>query len=346
MSFAALSPRRTFASDNYAGVHSDILRALTDANMGHAASYGDDPYTEQAILRFQEHFGPDIDVFFVFNGTGANVLSLASMARPYHTILCSEHAHIAVDECSGPERFIGAKLALVPAPDGKINITTLTPFIRRIGDQHASQPHVISLSQTTEYGTVYTPEEICLLTDYAHAQGMLVHMDGARLANAAASLNVSLRALTSDAGIDVLSFGGTKNGLMFGEAVVFFNKALAADFVFQRKQGMQLASKMRFIAVQFDTLLANDLWRHNAAHANAMATKLAEVLRARPDIHITQSVQGNAVFAVVPSHDVARLQAKYPFYVWNESRGEVRLVTSFDTTEEDVLDFARILSQE
>jgi len=345
MSVTTLPTRRTFASDNYAGVHPDVLRALTDANTGHAAAYGADKYTEQAAIQFRAHFGPDIDVFFVFNGTGANVLSLASMVHSYHTILCSEHAHIAVDECGAPERFTSAKLTLVPAPDGKLNIPALIPFIRRIGDQHASQPHVISLSQATEYGTVYTPEELCLLTDYAHAQGMLVHMDGARIANAAASLNLSLRALTSDVGIDVLSFGGTKNGLMFGEAVIFFNRALAANFVFQRKQGMQLASKMRFIAVQFSTLLTDDLWRHNAAHANEMATRLAAVLQVKPGIRITQPVQANAVFAVLPAHYVARLQASYPFYVWNEHTGEVRFVTSFDTTEEDILEFARLLSE-
>ena len=337
--------RRTFASDNYSGIHPDVLSAIMDANVGHAASYGADLYTERAIAKFQTHFGTDIDVFFVFNGTGANVLSLASIARSYQAIICSEYAHIAVDECGAPERFVGAKLSLVPAPDGKLSVASIAPSIRRIGDQHANQPRAVSLSQSTEYGTVYTPDELRALTDYAHANGMFVHMDGARLANAAAALDLPLRALTSDVGIDVLSFGGTKNGLMLGEAVVFFNKALAVEFPFQRKQGMQLPSKTRFIAAQFDALLTNDLWRRNAAHANAMATQLAAVLRARPDIQITQLVQANEVFAVLPAQHTARLQAAYHFYVWNERTSEVRFVTSFDTIEEDILAFAQLLSE-
>ncbi len=316
---------------------------MAAANVGHVGAYGHDPYTESATARFQEHFGPDIAIFFVFNGTAANVLGLSGGLRAHHAVVCSEHAHIHVDECGAAERLIGIKLLPAPAPHGKLQVDGIAAYIRRIGDQHASQPRALSLSQATEYGTVYTTEELRTLTNYAHAHGLLVHMDGARLANAAVALDVPLRTLTRDVGIDVLSFGGTKNGLMFGEAIVIFTKAVAQDFAFLRKQGMQLASKMRFITSQFDALLANELWYRNASHANAMARQLANSLHRCPGVQITHPVQANAVFATMPPEQIPRLQAAYPFYVWNERTHEVRLMTSFDTTEEDIVEFTRLL---
>ncbi|HET7208929.1 MAG TPA: beta-eliminating lyase-related protein, partial [Terriglobales bacterium] len=266
-----MKPLRSFASDNNASVHPDVLKAIASANQGHVVGYGDDPYTASAIGKFKEHFGPDIAVFFVFNGTAANVLGLKALTRSYNAVICTESAHIHTDECGAPEKFTGCKLLVLPAPQGKLTVDMAKSVYHGIGDQHHIQPKVIALTQATETGTVYKPEEMKALTRFAHERNMYVQLDGARLANAAASLGLSLRQATRDLGIDVLSFGGTKNGAMGGEAVVFFNPKLAEDFVFFRKQGMQLASKMRYIAVQFETLLTNDLWLKNAQHANRMA---------------------------------------------------------------------------
>lgn len=335
---------RGFASDNNAGIHPAVLDAIVAANVDHVPAYGADPYTASAIARFHEHFGPDVSVSFVFNGTAANVLGLSSGLRSYQGIICSEYAHIHEDECGAPERFLGSKLLPVAAPGGKLTVDAMSKWIRRIGDQHAVQPAAISLSQTTEYGTVYTIDELRAITAFARAHQLLVHMDGARIANAAVALGVPLRAITRDVGVDVLSFGGTKNGMMAGEAVVIFTPALAADIAFRRKQAMQLASKMRFIAAQFDALLSNDLWARNAAHANAMAARLAKGLRNIPGVTITQPVQANVVFAILPAQHVPTLQAAYPFYVWDERTGEVRLMASFDTTEEDVLGFTELVA--
>jgi threonine aldolase len=335
---------RGFASDNNAGIHPNVLDAIIAANVDHVPAYGADPYTASAIGRFHEQFGDDVSVSFVFNGTAANVLGLSCGLRSYQGVICSEYAHIHEDECGAPERFLGSKLLPVPAPGGKLTVDAMSKWIRRIGDQHAVQPAAISLSQTTEYGTVYTIDELRAITVFARAHGLLVHMDGARIANAAVALGVPLRAITRDVGVDVLSFGGTKNGIMAGEAVVIFPPALAADMAFRRKQAMQLASKMRFIAAQFDALLSNDLWARNAAHANAMAARLAKGLRGIPGITITQPVQANVVFAILPTHHVPTLQAAYPFYVWDERTGEVRLMASFDTSEEDVHGFTELVA--
>lgn len=326
----------SFASDNYAGIHADVLQAISAVNHGHVPAYGSDTYTEQAIKLFQHHFGHDIDVHFVLNGTSANVLGLATLIKSHEAIICSEKAHIQVDECGAPEKFIGAKLLLVPAEQGKISILNIEKYLRRLDDQHAVQPKVISISQSTEYGTVYSFDEIKQLADYAHQKNMYLHMDGARICNAAVSLNASLQQITRAAGVDVLSFGGTKNGMMLGEAVVFFHPELAKQFKYIRKQGMQLASKMRFIAAQFQAMLSNDLWKRNAQHANKMAAYLAEKLAQIPTVKLTQPVQANAIFAIMPKDLITKLQQHYPFYVWDETISEVRLMTAFDTKVEDI----------
>lgn len=335
---------RGFASDNNAGIHPDILKAIELANVGHAVGYGDDKWTYEATAKFRELFG-DVEVFFVYSGTPANVLSLQTMTDSFNGVLCSSVAHINVDECGAPEKFTGCKLIPIPSSDGKITVEQIRQYAHGVGDQHHVQPKVVSITQATEYGTVYSVDEIRAITNYAHANGMLVHMDGARIANAAVGLGVGLNDVTGKVGIDALSFGGTKNGMILGEAVVFFNKPLAANFKYIRKQGMQLASKMRFISAQFVALLSNDLWQKNASHANRMAEKLAERLRTIQQIQITQRVQSNAVFVMIPKSIIPRLQEEYFFYVWDEGRGEVRFMTSFDTTEENIEDFVVLLQK-
>ncbi|HYH86014.1 MAG TPA: low specificity L-threonine aldolase [Pyrinomonadaceae bacterium] len=340
-----MSAKRGFASDNNAGVHTRVMEALLSANGGHVLAYGDDEFTEAAEARFREQFGEGIEVFFVFGGTGANVTGLAAITRPHEAIVCAETAHINVDECGAPERFAGCKLLALATTDGKLTPAEVEPLLARAGDQHHVQPRVVSISQATELGTVYTDAEIKALADFARTRGMLLHVDGARIANAAAHLGVSLRELTTEAGVDVLSFGGTKNGMMYGEAVVFFDAGRARDFKFTRKQGAQLPSKMRFIAAQFDALLAEDLWLQNAAHANRMARLLASELERIPRVKITRRVEANAVFALIPREQVASIQKRFFFYVWNEETSEVRLMCSFDTTEGDVLELVSVIKE-
>lgn len=330
---------RGLASDNHAGIHPDIMKAMVAANNGHAVAYGGDPYTAAAVDRFRGHFGKNIDVYFVFLGTAANVLSLQAATEPYHAVICADTAHIHVDECGAPERHTGCKLLTVATPDGKLTCELIQRHLHGFGFEHHAQPRVVSITQATEMGTVYRPEEIRAIADLTHAHQMVLHMDGARLANAAVQLGVNLHQLTADSGVDVLSFGGTKNGMMVGEAIVFFNPALSRKFKYRRKQGMQLASKMRFIAAQFDALLSNDLWRRCAAQANAMATLLADELQTLPEIRISQKVESNGVYAIVPPDIIAPLQAVCPFYVWNAETSEVRWMTSFDTTEDDIRRF-------
>lgn len=336
---------KNFASDNNASVHEKILEALADVNKGHALAYGDDPYTASAIHKFEEVFGANIDVHFVYNGTGANVLGLSTVTSPYNAILCAESAHINVDECGASEKFTGCKLVTVPSADGKIRVEQIERHLHVLGVQHHSQPKVISITQSTEYGTVYAVQEIKEIADIAHGHGLYLHMDGARIANAAAALNTGLKEITGDAGIDILSFGGTKNGLMYGEAVVFFNKELGKNFKFIRKNGMQLASKMRYISAQFQALLTDGLWLKNARHANSMARLLANKAKDIPGVEISSTVEANAVFAVIPGAAIPRLQERFFFYVWNEEKNEVRWMASFDTTEEDVNAFVEALRE-
>ena len=338
-------PSRSFASDNNAGVHSEVMKAIAAANDGHVIAYGDDPFTARAVAKFREHLGADIEVFFVFGGTGANVLGLQAMTHSHQAIICADTAHINVDECGAPEKFTGCKLLPVKTTTGKFSPADLTHHLDGVGFEHHVQPRVISISQATEMGTVYTPRETKALATFAHKNNMLLHVDGARIANAAVSLKLPLKAITKDAGVDVLSFGGAKNGMMYGEAIVFFDKRLAQDFKYTRKQGTHLPSKMRFISAQFEALLSNDLWRRNAEHANRMAKLLAEKLREVPRIQFTQPVESNGVFAIVPKKYIARLQKHYFFYVWNESISEVRFMTSFDTTEEDIADFVSLVKK-
>jgi threonine aldolase len=333
----------TLASDNYAGVHPEIFEALRQANEGHAPSYGTDPYTERAIRKFQDFFGADIDVYFAYNGTGANVLGLSALTRSFDAVICSDLAHINVDESTAPEKFTGCKLLTIPTKDGKIYPWEIEEKIQRTGDQHHPQARVISISQSTEYATVYTPNEIKSISLIAKKHNLLLHMDGARLSNAAAGLQEEFRSITRDAGVDVLSFGGTKNGMMFGEAIIFFTPGLSRDFKYIRKQGMQLHSKMRFISSQFEALLTNDLWRRNAEHANKMAVLLEEEIRKVKKAEITQPVQANGVFVKLPARIVPELQEHCFFYVWNEKKSEVRLMCSFDTTEESIRSFGKKL---
>jgi threonine aldolase len=337
--------KRGFASDNNAGVHPRVWDALRSADQGHVVAYGADAYTETAVRLFRERFGERAEVFFVFGGTGANVSALAAVTRPYQAVVCAETAHINVDECGAPERFNGCKLVDLPTPDGKLRPEQIEPLLTRLGDQHHVQPRVVSVSQPTELGTVYTVEELTRLAAFAHERGLLLHVDGARLANAAAHLNVSLKDLTAGAGVDVLSFGGTKNGMMYGEAVVFFDPAPAEEFRFVRKQCAQLPSKMRFVAAQFTALLGADLWRETAAHANRMAQTLAAELRTIPQARLTQAVESNAVFVVLPRESIPRVQERFFFYVWNEQTNEVRLMCSFDTTEEDVAGLTAVIRE-
>ncbi|MEM4258255.1 MAG: low specificity L-threonine aldolase [Candidatus Thermoplasmatota archaeon] len=326
-----------FGSDNHAGVHPNILSALHAANTGYAVAYGDDPYTERAIKKLKKILGQKADIFFVYNGTAANILGLKNVTQSFQSVLCAETAHLNVHECCGPEHFIGCKLTIVPTPDGKLTVDLLKPYLVEHDDVHMAQPHVVSITQATEQGTVYTSNEIKTLADFIHSKGMILHMDGARLSNAAAFLQTSLAEISGDAGVDVLSFGGTKNGLMFGEAVIFFQKNFAQNFGYIRKQGMQLASKMRFIAVQFDALMTDNLWLHNATHANKMAQLLGEKLAEIPSVKITQKIQANMVFAVLPKKIITVLQKKYFFHMFNSRTSEIRFVCSFQTKEDDVM---------
>ncbi len=336
-------PRRSFASDNNAGVHPQIFSAIAAANEGHVIAYGDDPYTDRAVKLFRKHLGKSIEVYFVFGGTGANVLGLKAMTQPHHAVICAQSAHINVDECGAPEKFTGCKLLSLLTNDGKVTAEHVKPFLDVFGFEHHVQPRVISISQATEMGTVYTPAELRALSTFAHQNGMLLHMDGARISNAAAGLKVRLSEITAGVGVDVLSFGGAKNGMMYGEAVIFFDRTLAKDFKYTRKQGTHLPSKMRFISAQFEALLENDLWLKNATHANRMAQILAKELEKIPQIEITQKVESNGVFARLPKKFVPRLQKEYFFYVWDEQKSEVRFMTSFDTTEADIRDFVTLI---
>ena len=335
--------KRGFASDNNSGVHPCIMKALADANKGHCIAYGDDPYTAAAKEQFRKLFGK-CEVFFVFNGTGANVLSLQAMTQPFNAVICADTAHIHVDECGAPERFTGCKMLFNPTPDGKLRIPDIARHLHGIGFEHHAQPRVVSITQATEMGTVYTVDELREIAAFAHDNGLLLHVDGARIANAAAYLGVSVREMIADTGVDVLSFGGAKNGMMYGEAVVVLNPALSVNFKYIRKQGMQLASKMRYISAQFGEYLKDDLWLENARHSNRMAQSLCREAQAL-GIAVTQKVEANEVFAILPAQAIEELQREFFFYVWDESRNEVRWVCSWDTTEDDIERFAALLKK-
>jgi threonine aldolase len=326
-------------------VHPDVLAAIVAANDGDAPSYGADPWTAEAKRLFKVHFGPDAEAHLVFNGTGANVLSLGTLLRSYEAVVCADTAHIHTDECGAPERQLGCKLLPAATVDGRISVAAADKLVWGLGDEHHVQPRALSITQSTELGTRYPLEAVRELADWAHGRGLAVHMDGARLANAAAGLGVPLGEASTGCGVDVLSFGGTKNGGMGAEAVVVLRPGLGADLLFRRKQGMQLASKMRYAAAQFVALLTDDLWRRSAVRANETAARLAAGAAEVPGVKVTRPVEANAVFAILPARAVAPLQEAYPFYVWDEATGEVRWMTSFATTDAEVDDFVATLAR-
>jgi threonine aldolase len=330
--------RRGFASDNSATIHPDVLAAIARVNVGHTFGYGHDDYSWGVARRVAECFGGEAQAFFVFNGTGANVTCLRAVYQPFAAVICADTAHLNVDECGAPEAIAGVKLLTVPGVDGKLTPDAVMRRVARVGDEHAVQARVLSISQCTELGTLYTQEEVRELAAVAHERGMLLHVDGARLSNAAAALGTVLREAAP--GADLVSFGGTKNGLLGAEAVVLVNSDVANDFAYIRKQSLQLASKMRFLAAQFDALLTDDLWLRCASHANAMATRLAGAVADAPGLTITRPVQTNAVFAKLPPGVIGELRREFPFYTWDEEANEVRWMCSWDTTEEDVDEFA------
>jgi threonine aldolase len=335
---------RSFASDNHAGVPQEVLAAISAANSDHAPAYGDDEWTARVEECMRTRFGDQVRAFLVFNGTAANVLALRATCRSWEGVVCAESAHINNDEGGAPERIAGVKLLAIPTSDGKLTTELIDRSSVEVGDQHRVQPRLVSLTQSTELGTCYTPAELRTLCEHAHGRDMLVHVDGARLGNAAASLGVSMRELTTDAGVDVLCLGGTKLGMLGAEAVVFLDPALAEDFQYLRKQSLSLASKGRFLAAQFLALFEGDLWLALAANANAMARRLADGVATLGPVTLTQEVQANAVFATLPAAAVASLKESWPFYVWDELTGEVRWMCSWDTTPQEVDEFVAAIA--
>jgi threonine aldolase len=318
---------------------------MAQANDGHAVSYGADPWTARALEILRGHFGERAQSLLVFNGSGANVVSIRAVCRPWEAVICAETAHVNVDEGGAPERIAGVKLLTVATPDGKLTPDDVRARVQRVGDEHAVQARLVTITQSTEYGTRYSPEEIRTLADTAHELGLVLHMDGSRLSNAAAGLGCALGELTTDVGVDLLSLGGTKNGMVLGEAVIFLNPAYAEGARYLRKQTLQLASKHRFLAAQFVAMFEGDLWRRNASHANAMAARLAERLNSVPDVQITQKVEANGVFAVMPREAADAVRARWPFYTWDETKREERLMCSWDTTADEIDAFADALVQ-
>jgi len=333
---------RGFASDNYSGIHPEVLAAIAAANEGHQIAYGEDQYTARLQEVFRSRFGEQVEAFPVFNGTGANVVGLQSMLPRWGAVISASTAHINVDEGGAPERMGGMKLLTVPTDDGKLTPELVDREAWGWGDEHRAQPLVVSITQSTELGTLYTPDEIRALAEHAHGHGMRLHLDGARISNAAAALDLPLSAFTSEVGVDVLSFGGTKNGAMLGEAIVVLNPGAADGLIFGRKYSMQLASKMRFVSAQLIALLEGDLWLRNAGHANAMAARLRAGVEAGladgaiRGVEFTQPTQVNGVFATLPEGVADRMREKFRFYDWDAARREVRWMCSFDTHEDDV----------
>ena len=334
---------RSFASDNNASVHPRVMQAIVDANRDHAVGYGDDPWTGRALTALRDLLGEEAEPFLVFNGTGANCIALQAVTRPFNSILCASTAHIFVDECGAPARMTGCALTPIDTPDGKLTPELIEPHLHNFGVEHHSQPGVLYISQTTELGTIYTPAEVRALADRLHDRGMYLHMDGARLANACAALGCTPREITIDAGVDVLSFGGTKNGMLMGEAVIAFRPDIARNIKYIRKQSAQLASKMRYLAAQWPPYLDSDLWLTGATRANEMAKRLADILSQHPAARFTQKVESNQIFCILPPDVLQRLRESYFFYMWSDARGEARFVTSWDTTESDIAEFEKTL---
>lgn len=330
------SMRRGFGSDNQSGAHPRMLEAVAGANVSHAPAYGADPWCERATESLRQTFGADTDAYFALTGTGANVIALGSLCRPWDSVICPDTAHINCDECGAPERVAGVKLVPVATPDGKLTPELVRPHLTGFGFEHHAQPRALSISQATEYGTTYTAVEVRALADLAHEHGMFVHMDGARLANSAAFLGVPVREFTVDAGVDVLCFGGTKNGMLMGEVVLFFGDARNDAAPYMRKQATQLASKLRYVGAQFEAMLDGGLWLELAAHANAMARKTADGANAIPGVSVTRAVEANEVFARIPREVITPLQEEFRFYTWDETTGEVRWVISWDCEPGDV----------
>lgn len=337
--------KRGFGSDNHSGVHPRILEAIAKANVEHAPSYGTDEWTEKAEKVFREHFGPKAEVFFVFNGTAANVLAIKAASKSFQSCYCTDYSHINVDECGAPEYLAGVKLIPIPSVNGKMRLADLKKAHVRRGDQHATQSQLISLTQPTEFGTLYSMDELKEIISWAKSEKLYVHLDGARLSNAAYALGKSFKEFTTDLGVDVISFGGTKNGLMMGEAVVFLNPELAKDVKYYRKQLGQLPSKTRFISAQFLEYFSNDLWKELAANSCSMAKRLREGVQGLKGVEVTQPSEANAVFAKIPQPWVKPLREKYFFYVWDERTFESRWMTSWDTQAADVDGFIAALKE-
>lgn len=336
---------RAFASDNYAGAHPEVLAAIAEANVDHAVSYGADPWTERAKELLRQQFGRHAQPWIVFNGTAANVLSLGALTRSWECVVTPDTSHLHVDEAAAPERMAGVKLLTLATDEGKLSPAQIEPLLARQGDEHAPQVRVVSVANATELGTVYSVAQTRALAEVAHANGLLLHVDGSRLANAAVAAGASLAELTTDAGVDAVSFGLTKNGALGVEVVVFLRDPAPEGFAWLRKQHAQLSSKMRFMAAQVVALLEDDLWRRSAAHANAMAAALAQRVAAIPGVQLTRPVQANAVFAILPRELADAVRPDFPFYTWDEGTGEVRWMCSWDTTAEDVAGFAAALER-
>jgi threonine aldolase len=336
---------RSFASDNNSSVHAEILNAVVQSNKNHAVGYGDDAWTKQAEDVIKQAFNTNCDVFFVMNGTGANSVALQAVTRSFDCIIATQTAHICVDECGAPTKMSGCRIMEVQSPDGKITPELIQTRLVGQGVAHHSQPRVVYISQVTELGTVYTLDEVRAIADLLHQNNMYLHMDGARLANACAYLGCSLKEATVDVGVDILSFGGTKNGMMMGEAIISFDPKLSENLAYYRKQSAQLASKMRYLSAQFIPYIEQNIWINNAKLANQQALKLAEILKQYPGVSFTQKVESNALFLTLDRKIVDQLLQKYYFYFWNEANSEIRLVTSWDTTDKDIEEFSTALSQ-
>ena len=337
--------QRGFGSDNHSGICPEVLAAIEAANDGHALAYGDDELTARFNERIRQLFGPSSQPFLVFNGTGANMLCIDAMCRSHEAVVCAETAHINVDECGAPQRLVGCRLLTIDTPDGKLTPDLVATRLHGFGFQHHSQPKAISITQPTELGTLYSPDEIATLAHLAHQYGMFLHIDGARLANAAAALHCSFSQLTTDLGVDCLSLGGTKNGLLMGECAILLNQTLAHDTAYRRKQMTQLGSKMRYMAAQMLAYLTDDLWLRNASHSNMMAAQLGQAVASLPNLKIVYPVQANSVFAQLPRHVWKQLQQEYFFYEWDETHDVVRWMCSFDTTVDDIDRFVDRLRQ-